>query len=51
MALSRKLREDLAPPNSGSHVPRPGESGRAPRHTIPNVEMAPDTAFQFVPTS
>src|SRR6266540_622555 len=27
---------------------RPGEALRAPRHTIPDLEMAPDTAYQFV---
>ena len=26
----------------------PGEAARAPRHTIPDVEMSPDTAYQFV---
>ena len=48
MALSRKLREDLTPLILAPMYARPGESGRAPRHTIPNVEMAPDTALQFV---
>ncbi|HEX5586855.1 MAG TPA: pyridoxal-dependent decarboxylase, partial [Acidimicrobiia bacterium] len=27
---------------------RPGESGRAPRHALPELEMDPDTAYQFV---
>src|SRR6266542_3352166 len=27
---------------------RPGEALRAPRHTIPDLEMAPDSAYQFV---
>src|SRR2546425_13113039 len=27
---------------------RPGEARRAPRPTIPDLEMAPDTAYQFV---
>src|SRR6266576_37308 len=27
---------------------RPGEALRAPRHTIPDLEMSPDTAYQFV---
>ncbi|MGH8984532.1 MAG: glutamate decarboxylase [Acidimicrobiia bacterium] len=27
---------------------RPGEAIRAPRHTIPDLEMDPDTAYQFV---
>ncbi|MCJ7436486.1 MAG: pyridoxal-dependent decarboxylase, partial [Acidimicrobiia bacterium] len=27
---------------------RPGEERRAPRHTLPDGEMAPDTAYQFI---
>jgi glutamate decarboxylase len=27
---------------------RPGESGRAPRHTLPDLELDPDTAYQVV---
>ncbi|MGH9004482.1 MAG: glutamate decarboxylase, partial [Acidimicrobiia bacterium] len=27
---------------------RPGEAVRAPRHTIPDLETAPDTTYQFV---
>jgi glutamate decarboxylase len=48
MALSRKLIEDLTPLILAPMYARPGESGRAPRHTLPNVEMDPDTALQFV---
>jgi glutamate decarboxylase len=48
VALHRKLIEDLTPLILSPMYARPGESGRAPRHTIPDLELAPDTAFQFV---
>jgi glutamate decarboxylase len=48
VALHRKLVEDLKPLVLSPMYARPGESGRAPRHTLPDTEMDPDTAFQFV---
>ena len=48
MALHKKLVEDLTPLVLSPMYARPGESGRAPRHTIPPLEMSPDTAYQFV---
>jgi glutamate decarboxylase len=48
MALQRKLVEELTPLVLSPMYARPGESGRAPRHTIPKLEMDPDTAHQFV---
>ncbi len=48
MALHKKLIEDLTPLILSPMYARPGESGRAPRHTIPPVELEPDTALQFV---
>jgi glutamate decarboxylase len=49
MALHRKLDEDeLRPLLLSPMYARPGEEGRAPRHTLPAVEMAPDTAYQVV---
>jgi glutamate decarboxylase len=48
MALHKKLIEDLKPIVLGPMYARPGEAGRAPRHTLPAEEMAPDTAYQLV---
>src|SRR5262245_51197459 len=48
MALHRKLVEDLRPLLLSPIYARPGEALRAPRHTLPDVEMDPDTAYQFV---
>ena len=48
MALHRKLIEDLTPVLLSPMYARPGEALRAPRHTLPDLEMAPDTAYQFV---
>src|SRR4030095_13001160 len=46
--LHRKLIEDLTPVILSPMYARPGEALRAPRHTIPELEMSPDTAYQFV---
>jgi glutamate decarboxylase len=48
VALHKKLVEDLTPLVLSPMYARPGESGRAPRHSIPELEMSPDTAYQFV---
>jgi glutamate decarboxylase len=48
MALHQKLIRDLTPLVLSPMYTRPGESGHAPRHTIPELEMDPDTAYQFV---
>src|SRR4029450_6612935 len=48
VVLHRKLIEDLTPVILSPMYARPGEALRAPRHTIPELEMAPDTAYQFV---
>jgi glutamate/tyrosine decarboxylase-like PLP-dependent enzyme len=48
VALHRKLVEDLTPLLLSPMYARPGEALRAPRHTLPDLEMAPDTAYQFV---
>src|SRR5918994_7325759 len=48
LALHRKLVEDLKPLILSPIYASPGEAARAPRHTIPDVEMSPDTAYQFV---
>jgi glutamate decarboxylase len=48
MALHKKLVEDLTPLVLSPMYARPGESGRAPRHTMPELEMAPETAYQVV---
>jgi glutamate decarboxylase len=48
MALHRKLVEDLRPVLLSPIYARPGEADRAPRHAIPDAEMDPDTAYQFV---
>jgi glutamate decarboxylase len=48
VALHEKLVEDLKPLLLSPMYARPGEEMRAPRHTIPDSEMDPDTAYQFV---
>ena len=48
MALHRKLVEDLKPLILSPIYASPGEAARAPRHTIPDLEMNPDTAYQFI---
>ena len=48
MALHRKLTKDHIPVMMSPIYTRPGESGHAPRHEIPEFEMAPETAYQFV---
>jgi glutamate/tyrosine decarboxylase-like PLP-dependent enzyme len=48
VALHRKLIEDLRPVLLSPIYARPGEAIRAPRHTLPEQEMDPDTAYQFV---
>ena len=48
MALHKKLIEDLKPLVLSPMYARPGEEGRAPRHTLPDFEMAPATAYQVV---
>ena len=48
MALHRKLIEELTPVVLSPMYARPGEALRAPRHRIPDLEIAPDTAYQFV---
>ena len=48
MAVQRKLVEELKPLLLSPMYARPGEAIRAPRHSIPDAEMDPDTAYQFV---
>ncbi len=48
VALHKKLVEDLTPLILSPMYSRPGDSGRAPRHTLPPLEMDPDTAYQVV---
>jgi glutamate decarboxylase len=48
MAIHKKIVEDLKPILLAPMYARPGEAVRAPRHTIPDDEMNPDTAYQFV---
>ena len=48
MALHRKLVEDLTPLVLSPMYARPGEALRAPRHKIPDLEMRPETVYQFV---
>jgi glutamate decarboxylase len=48
VALHKKLIEELEPLILSPMYTRPGEAGRAPRHTIPKEGMLPDTAYQFV---
>ena len=48
MALHKKLIDDLRPVLLSPMYTRAGEGERAPRMTLPDLEMDPDTAFQFV---
>ena len=48
MALHRKVIEEPTPIVVSPMYTRPGESGRAPRHTLPDLELDPDTAYQVV---
>jgi glutamate decarboxylase len=48
MALHRKVTEEPTPIVLSPMYTRPGESGRAPRHTLPDLELDPDTAYQVV---
>jgi glutamate decarboxylase len=48
MALHKKLIEDLKPIILGPMYARPGEAARAPRHKLPDAEMASETAYQVV---
>jgi glutamate decarboxylase len=48
VALHRKLVEDLRPLLLSPIYARPGEAVRAPRHAMPDLEMDPDTAYQFI---
>jgi glutamate decarboxylase len=48
VAVQRKLVEELKPLLLSPMYARPGEAIRAPRHSIPDAEMDPDTAYQFV---
>ena len=48
MALHKKLIEDLTPLVLSPMYARPGETRHTPRHAIPELEMDPDTAYQFV---
>ena len=48
MPLHTKITEDLAPVLLTPMYTRAGEDDQAPRFSIPDREMAPETAFQFV---
>jgi glutamate decarboxylase len=48
MALHQKLVEDLAPLVLSPIYARPGEAAHAPRHTMPEQQRAPETAYQIV---
>ncbi len=48
MALHQKVADELTPIALSPIYTRPGESARAPRHSLPDQEMDPDTAYQFV---
>lgn len=48
MALHKKLIEDLTPLVLSPMYARPGEAGRAPRHTLPDLEMDPETVYRLV---
>jgi glutamate decarboxylase len=48
VALHKKLIDDLKPLVLSPMYARPGESGRAPRFTMPDLEMDPETAYQLV---
>jgi glutamate decarboxylase len=48
MALHRKLADDAAPLSVNPVYTRGGEATHAPRHSIPDTEMLPETAYQIV---
>ena len=48
MALHTKLVDDLRPLLLSPMYARPGEARTAPRHTLPDDELDPDTAYQLV---
>jgi len=48
MALHTKLVDDLKPLLLSPMYSRPGEAQTAPRHTLPDFELDPDTAYQLV---
>jgi glutamate decarboxylase len=48
VALHRKLIEDLTPLVLSPMYARPGEARHAPRHALPDLEVAPDTAYQYI---
>ena len=48
MALHKRIVEELRPIVLAPLYARRGETARAPRHTLPDIEMHPDTAFQFI---
>jgi len=48
VALQKKLITDLKPVLLSPMYARAGEAERAPRMTLPDLEMDPDTAFQFI---
>jgi glutamate decarboxylase len=48
VALHRKHHDSDASVEVAPLYTRPGEASRAPRHVIPEGEMHPDTAYQFV---
>src|SRR5262249_5385392 len=48
MALHRKFIDELRPVALSPMYARPGEAVRAPRHSIPDLELDPDTTYQFV---
>jgi glutamate decarboxylase len=48
LALHTKLVEDLTPLLLSPMYARPGEAHHAYRHAIPELETAPDTAYQLV---
>jgi glutamate decarboxylase len=48
MALHQKHHESQTPIVLSPLYTRAGEANRAPRHAIPDTEMDPDTAYQFV---
>ena len=48
MAVHKQLIKDLTPLVLGPMYARPGEVHRAHRDRIPDLEMDPDTAYQFV---
>ncbi|HEY6415817.1 MAG TPA: glutamate decarboxylase, partial [Acidimicrobiales bacterium] len=48
MTLDRKLIVEFTPLILSPIYARPGEAHRAPTHAIPDLETAPDTAYQFV---